>query len=126
MGISIIGGAVTSFASAVPLLFAQLTVFNKFGIFIISIVSFSVLFSLFLFGSLAHLAGPTGKTGSLAKILCCHLCKISTEAKTYPIFVKKKESKRQLNQVTNTQPVPELRRKNDSSHQLTAIPENEF
>ena len=79
MGISIVGGAITSFGSAVPLLFAKLTVFNKFGIFIISIVSFSVLFSLFLFGSLAHLAGPTGNTGKLNKCLCCYKNKRASE-----------------------------------------------
>lgn len=75
MGISIIGGAITTFGSGAPLFLAELILFNKFAILISSTVLFSLIFSLLFFGSLAHICGPEGQTGSLKIIFCCHKCK---------------------------------------------------
>lgn len=93
MGTTVVGGAITSIGSAVPLLFAQLAVFHKFGIFIISFVTFSVLLSLFLFGSLVHLAGPTGNIGKLKNILCCSRNDRAYEEDVYPDHKQRKVNK---------------------------------
>lgn len=60
IGVSILGGAITTIASGFLLIFAKFLLFIKFSVLIILTILFSVLFSLFFFGSLAHLIGPQG------------------------------------------------------------------
>ena len=71
MGISIVGGAVTTVGAGLVLFGAQLLILNKFAILITSTIFFSLLFSLFFFGSLAHLLGPQGRVGSLLFLFTC-------------------------------------------------------
>lgn len=73
MGISILGGAITTFGSGLLLLAAKLVVYFKFGVFITLTISFSLLYSLILFGSLSHLCGPQYKCGSIK--VCNKNCK---------------------------------------------------
>ncbi len=77
IGISILGGAITTIASGLLLVFAQFILFIKFATLIILTILFSMLFSLFFFGSLSHLIGPQGNKGNLLVCLgpCVRQCK---------------------------------------------------
>ncbi len=66
------GGGITTFMVGAVLFWTKLQVFNKFAVLITSTVFFSLVFSFFGFGSLAHLCGPTRNCGS---INCCCLRK---------------------------------------------------
>lgn len=65
MGISIVGGGITTFMVGAVLFGTKLQVFNKFAVLITSTVAFSLLFSFFGFGSLVHLCGPVKNCGSI-------------------------------------------------------------
>ena len=69
IGVSILGGAITTIASGLLLVFAQFTLFIKFAVLIILTIGFSVLFALFFFGSLSHLIGPEGECGNMLKMM---------------------------------------------------------
>ena len=77
MGLSVISGALTTIGAAVFMLFAQIQFFFQFGIFIISTIGFSLIFSLLGFTTFMSLCGPQGETGSLlraareCKQCCC-------------------------------------------------------
>ena len=76
MGLSVVSGAITTLGAAIFMLFAQIQFFFQFGIFIISTVGMSLVFSLLGFTAFMSLCGPQGDTGSLAKylrkvLICC-------------------------------------------------------
>ena len=77
MGISVISGAVTTFGASIFLLFSEIQFLYQFGIFVMSIVSTSLIFSLFGFTTCMALCGPQGNTGSLKELFrkiktkCC-------------------------------------------------------
>lgn len=77
IGVSILGGAITTIASGFLLIFARFLLFIKFSVLIILTIVFSVLFSLFFFGALAHLIGPQGNKGNLLVMLgpCVNRCR---------------------------------------------------
>ena len=75
MGISIFGGALTTFAAGAVLFGAKFVIFKKFATLITSTVMFSLVYSLLFFGSLSHFLGPQKRCGSLYLIFCCHKCK---------------------------------------------------
>jgi uncharacterized membrane protein YdfJ with MMPL/SSD domain len=67
IGLSVISGAITTMGAAVFMLFAQIQFFFQFGIFILSTVGISLLFSLFGFTTFLSLCGPENETGSITK-----------------------------------------------------------
>ena len=82
MGLSVISGAVTTIGAAVFMLFAQIQFFFQFGIFIISTIGTSLIFSLIGFTTFMSLCGPQGETGSLMKAAReCKLCICGSQAK---------------------------------------------
>lgn len=76
IGLSVISGAVTTMGAAVFMLFAKIQFFFQFGIFIISTVGISLLFSLLGFTTLLSLCGPQGNTGCLKTLVrgCVKFC----------------------------------------------------
>ena len=68
IGLSVISGAITTMGAAVFMLFAQIQFFFQFGIFILSTVGISLLFSLLGFTTLLSLCGPENDTGSVTKM----------------------------------------------------------
>ena len=81
IGISIMGGAVTTAGSAFFLFFAELNVLRKFGLIISVIIGYSLLFSLVFFPALCFIAGPEGKSGDLMTLagLACKYCRRKTK-----------------------------------------------
>ena len=65
VGISVLSGACSTLGASIFMLAAKIVFFFKFGIFIFCTISFSILFSLFLFTPLLSLAGPENDHGSL-------------------------------------------------------------
>lgn len=84
IGVSILGGAITTIASGILLVFAKFLLFIKFSVLIILTIIFSVLFSLFFFGSLAHLIGPQGNKGNLLIMLapCVNKCRKNKQSES--------------------------------------------
>ena len=76
MGLSVVSGAITTLGAATFMLFAQIQFFFQFGIFIISTVGMSLVFSLLGFTTIMALCGPQGDTGSLGKLAkkCLKCC----------------------------------------------------
>jgi predicted RND superfamily exporter protein len=60
MGVSVISGALTTFAASVPLLFAEFKFFTNFGTFIAMITVASILWSVVFLMTLAMACGPEG------------------------------------------------------------------
>jgi len=72
VGISVIGGAVTTGGAAVPLLFAKNFVFFQMaGVFIFFTAVWGLIFSFFLLCPLLMVLGPTGEIGDLRAIFRC-------------------------------------------------------
>ncbi len=65
IGISVFSGACSTLGASIFMLAAKIVFFFKFGIFIFCTISFSILFSLFLFTALLSLVGPENDHGSL-------------------------------------------------------------
>ena len=84
IGLSVISGAITTIGAAVFMLFAQIQFFFQFGLFIISTVGISLLFSLFCFTTFMSLVGPQGTSGSITVLCTCmsQKCCSSNTAKT--------------------------------------------
>ena len=76
MGISIIGGAITTFASGFFLIFPEMIFFQKFSILIMSVVSLSLLYAMTFFIALLAAFGPNGDYGNLPlKRICGNIKK---------------------------------------------------
>ena len=58
MGISILGGAATTFIAGVPLFGGKLIFFNKFGVLICFTVAIAFFVSMVFFGAICHICGP--------------------------------------------------------------------
>jgi predicted RND superfamily exporter protein len=58
MGISILGGAITTIGSGVFLMPCVIIIFHKMAIMIISTIMFSLFYSLIFFVTLTHICGP--------------------------------------------------------------------
>eukprot|EP01084_Bolivina_argentea_P157720 274819_1 len=65
MGISVVSGAMTTFGSGFFLIFPEMLFFKKFGILVMTVVMFSLFFSMVYFIGLLSLFGPQGKTGTI-------------------------------------------------------------
>jgi predicted RND superfamily exporter protein len=80
MGISVVGGAITTFGSAIFLMPCVILFFNKMAILMFATISFSFLFSLVFFVAMTHSCGPEGERGNIApyiekaKNMCKSLC----------------------------------------------------
>ena len=80
VGISVIGGAVTTGGAATPLLFAKNFVFFQMaGCFILFTAIWGLFFSFFLLCPLLMIMGPQGETGDLRAIFRCCFPKRSGE-----------------------------------------------
>ena len=58
MGVSILGGAATTFIAGVPLFGGKLVFFNKFGVLICSTVCIAFFVSMVFFSAICHICGP--------------------------------------------------------------------
>eukprot|EP00828_Plagiopyla_frontata_P010430 TRINITY_DN15562_c0_g1_i6.p1 TRINITY_DN15562_c0_g1~~TRINITY_DN15562_c0_g1_i6.p1 ORF type:complete len:423 (-),score=18.49 TRINITY_DN15562_c0_g1_i6:171-1439(-) len=65
MGISVLGGGITTFGAGVFLLFAELMFFTKMGILLMSTIALSLSWSLIFFPALAQTLGPIKNQGSI-------------------------------------------------------------
>jgi len=65
MGVTVVGGAITTFVSALFMLACQLTFFGSMCTLIGGTIMFSLTYSLFFFMPLMALAGPTGESKPL-------------------------------------------------------------
>lgn len=68
IGLSVISGAITTMGAAIFMLFAKIQFFFQFGIFILSTVGISLVFSLLGFTTVLSLCGPQCNTGSLSSL----------------------------------------------------------
>ena len=69
VGISVVGGAVTTAGAAIPLAASQHFIFFKeAGLFILFVAIFGVIFSFTLLIPLFMICGPEGETGDLAAL----------------------------------------------------------
>jgi multidrug efflux pump subunit AcrB len=66
LGVSILGGSLTTVAAALVLFLCVLSIFMKFAIFVIATILFSVVYSLGFFAALCHVLGPVGPFGDVA------------------------------------------------------------
>ena len=69
MGISITAGAVTTLLSGIPLFFAVITFFTKFGFFIFFTICVSFLWAILFFSSVMSAFGPSGDEGKWSVVL---------------------------------------------------------
>jgi predicted RND superfamily exporter protein len=67
MGVSVIGGAVTTIGASIFLFFCDLTIFAQFGRFMCTTIVLSILYANTLFMSILALLGPEGKQGQLCR-----------------------------------------------------------
>merc|ERR1711871_39042 len=71
LGISIIGGAVTTAGSTVFLFFCHIWLFVQLGIMMFFNTLLALFFTFFFLSTLLMIAGPTGDCGDLYSILVC-------------------------------------------------------
>eukprot|EP00483_Globobulimina_turgida_P012997 UN13021 len=85
MGISVVSGALTTFAAGVCLIFPSIIFFRKMGILMVTTVSVSIIWAMFFFTSIIALCGPQYSTGDLTKyykrckVKCCDKTKGTEE-----------------------------------------------
>ena len=60
LGGSILSGSITTIGASCCLFLGVLTMFHKFGLFVISTIAFSIFYSLGFFAALCHVVGPVG------------------------------------------------------------------
>ena len=65
LGISVLSGALTTIGAAIPMMFAKIQFFLQFGTFLLSVIGFSLAFSLIFFTAVMGIIGPQEETGSL-------------------------------------------------------------
>ncbi|XP_013396220.1 protein dispatched homolog 1 [Lingula anatina] len=65
VGISVLSGAITTLGASIFLLFAFITFFQQFAIFIFSTIGFSIVYALGFFSTVLALIGPQEDFGSL-------------------------------------------------------------
>lgn len=69
VGVSVVGGAVTTAGAAIPLIFApNFQFFHQAGVFIFCVAFFGLIFSFFLLIPLLMVCGPEGETGDVIAI----------------------------------------------------------
>ncbi|KAK3093990.1 hypothetical protein FSP39_022604 [Pinctada imbricata] len=68
MGLSVTSGALTTFGAASFMLWADIRLISQFGLFVMTIISLSYIYSLFGFSAVMALFGPEGDTGNLCVI----------------------------------------------------------
>jgi PERQ amino acid-rich with GYF domain-containing protein len=75
MGAAIVGGAATTIASSVMLLFCTIQIFTKFGLIVTVNTAFSIVLTIFVFCPLLMVCGPQYEQGRLVvyarKIMAC-------------------------------------------------------
>lgn len=69
VGLSVVGGALTTFCAAIPLLFTQIIFFKEMGFFILFTALFGLLFSFLLLMPLLMVLGPEGETGDVMALV---------------------------------------------------------
>lgn len=65
-GVSVVSGATSTLLASMPMLFATISFFSKFGAFMFLTMGLSLIFSLGFLASLLMIVGPLGTSGSLA------------------------------------------------------------
>jgi hypothetical protein len=98
VGVSVLGGAITTGGAAIPLMFAQNFIFFKLaGLFIFVIARFGLLFTFLQLAPLLMAFGPTGETGDIKVIWqwcvsrCQEGCQQSGENRVEPKDAKSAE-----------------------------------
>eukprot|EP01084_Bolivina_argentea_P157726 274830_1 len=82
MGISVVSGAITTFAAGVCLIFPQIIFFRKMGILMVTTVSISIIWAMFFFNSMIAACGPQYNQGDLAKYFKkCNCCNCNKKLK---------------------------------------------
>ncbi|KAH8071811.1 hypothetical protein JL720_11310 [Aureococcus anophagefferens] len=67
-GSSVLSGAISTIGASIPMFFAKIIFFYKFGIFILLTIALSLNFSLVFFSAVLAWVGPLGKTGEVAML----------------------------------------------------------
>ena len=65
MGVTVVGGAGTTFGAGVIMFACQITFFEKFAVLIPLTIFFSITYALFFFMPLCAMLGPSGKCGDV-------------------------------------------------------------
>lgn len=65
MGVSVIGGSMTTIGASIFLFFCDLTIFSQFGRFMCTTIILSILYANTLYMASLSIAGPEGKQGQL-------------------------------------------------------------
>lgn len=68
-GVSVLHSAITTFCAAFLLLFAYITVFPAFGIFIAVAIGSSFVYANTVLPAIIYVIGPTGGTGDVWKMI---------------------------------------------------------
>lgn len=68
MGISVVGGAITTIGAGMFLFGCQLIFFNKFGAILVLTIAFSVIISMTFFLACLHVFGPENECGKISAI----------------------------------------------------------
>ena len=68
LGISILSGSMTTVLATLPLFMPVLLMFNKFGVYVIATVLFSLYYSVAFFAALCMICGPEGDFGNMSLI----------------------------------------------------------
>jgi hypothetical protein len=97
IGLSVLSGAITTFGAATFMLFSEIQFLYEFGVFVMTTVGLSLMFSLFGFTTCMALCGPQGNTGDISAVwtslvglvrkLCpgCHDAMSRCQCKTFGI-----------------------------------------
>ncbi|XP_064600617.1 protein dispatched homolog 3-like [Liolophura sinensis] len=72
VGTAVLSGAITTTGASIFMLFAEIQFLLQFGVFMLTTIGFSILFSLLWFSVIMAVCGPQGRTGSL--IALCRTC----------------------------------------------------
>ena len=76
MGISVVSGAITTFAAGFFLIFPDIVFFYKMGVLMVSTVGISITWAMCFFTSMVACIGPQGDRGDIRKwFRCCPCCK---------------------------------------------------
>ena len=74
-GSSVLSGAISTIGASIPMFFAKIIFFYKFGIFILLTIALSLQFSLVFFSAVLAILGPLGTKGEVAMLFASTVAK---------------------------------------------------
>ncbi|KAJ8608808.1 hypothetical protein CTAYLR_009351 [Chrysophaeum taylorii] len=116
-GSSVLSGAVSTLTASIPMFFAQVIFFQKFGAFVFMTIALSLIYSLGFFCSLLIHFGPMGTSGSLSK----YYGGLVTKMHKHMVELEKQQAAIDQDRIHIMDAIPEAEASFDTTHEKSFL-----